>query len=208
MLQTTHSKQNKGEMRRRQVIDAAADCFRQEGFHGTSIARISKASGMSPGHIYHYFDTKEQIVEALVEQEENELADLLLILKEEQPEADFVDSVVQQIDIMLERILAPSHVTLMLEIAAEAARNPRIAAILQESDRRLAQQFAGIAQTRDAASLGRLDDPESLARLEMLPLLLSGVAHRSIHNPNTDRRHLASMIKTVLTTLWRQDRDR
>ena len=38
-------------LRRNQVLDAAAICFRNHGFHGASMAQISKTAGMSPGHI-------------------------------------------------------------------------------------------------------------------------------------------------------------
>jgi AcrR family transcriptional regulator len=58
---------NRGQARRQQILDAAAACFVREGFHGTSIAKISKAAGMSPGHIYHFFESKEAIIGALVE---------------------------------------------------------------------------------------------------------------------------------------------
>src|SRR5476649_2466882 len=53
----------------RQVLDAASVCFAQEGFHGTSMARLAKAAGMSVGHIYHYFDGKEAIIAAIVQRE-------------------------------------------------------------------------------------------------------------------------------------------
>src|ERR1700710_1816804 len=53
----------------RQVLDAASVCFADEGFHGTSMARLAKAAGMSVGHIYHYFDSKEAIIAAIVQRE-------------------------------------------------------------------------------------------------------------------------------------------
>ena len=53
--------------RREQILDAASVCFARERFHGASIAQISKLSGMSPGHIYHFFDNKEAIVSGIVE---------------------------------------------------------------------------------------------------------------------------------------------
>jgi len=59
----------RGEARRAQILDAAADCFRNHGFHGASIAQISKSAGMSAGHIYHYFANKEAIIAAIVERD-------------------------------------------------------------------------------------------------------------------------------------------
>ena len=55
--------------RRQQILNAAAQCFREHGFHGASIAQISKTAGMSPGHIYHYSENKEAIIAAIVAQD-------------------------------------------------------------------------------------------------------------------------------------------
>lgn len=193
--------QTKGDLRRRQIIEAAAGCFRREGFHGTSIARISKVSGMSPGHIYHYFPNKEQIVEAIVEQEEGDFAELLRWLHDE-PGGSLLNILSRQVDTIVDRILDPDRLALMLEIAAEAARNPRIASILQQSDRRMATQFAELAAKRGDGAITRTVDADSQARLEMLPLLFSGLALRSVYNPALDRTRMANLIKLTLAGLW------
>ncbi|WP_230391141.1 TetR/AcrR family transcriptional regulator [Burkholderia cenocepacia] len=53
------------EAKRRQILDAAIDCFARDGFHATSTAAICKAAGMSPGNLFHYFPTKAAIIEAI-----------------------------------------------------------------------------------------------------------------------------------------------
>ena len=58
--------EERGQLRRQQILDAAAACFVREGFHGASIARIAKAAGMSPGNLYHFFPGKEAMIAALV----------------------------------------------------------------------------------------------------------------------------------------------
>ncbi|QYU68460.1 TetR/AcrR family transcriptional regulator [Leptolyngbya sp. 15MV] len=50
------------DKRRRQILDAALRCFRESGFRGASVSDICKVAGMSPGHLYHYFPSKEAIV--------------------------------------------------------------------------------------------------------------------------------------------------
>lgn len=193
----------KGDLRRRQVLEAAGECFRREGFHGTSIARISRAAGMSPGHIYHYFANKEAIVEALVEQEENDIDSLIHALERENESADLLDVVSRQIDYIVERGNEPEYVSLMLEIAAEASRNPRVAQVVQESDLRLARRFTALVQRLGGPHMARLDgDPELRARLEMLPLLLFGLHMRSISNPHLDRPRMGRLMKDVIAQLW------
>ena len=57
---------NIAKRRKEQVLVAAVECFKLQGFHKTSMSQISAAAGMSSGHIYHYFGSKEAIVEAIV----------------------------------------------------------------------------------------------------------------------------------------------
>ena len=53
--------------RRKQILKAAIRCFRKRGFHQTTLRDIAAEFGMSVGHIYNYFESKEAIIEAMVE---------------------------------------------------------------------------------------------------------------------------------------------
>jgi AcrR family transcriptional regulator len=53
------------EARREQIIDAAITCFARDGFHRTTMQDIVKAGSLSPGAIYSYFASKEEIIEAI-----------------------------------------------------------------------------------------------------------------------------------------------
>ena len=50
--------------RRRQIIDAAYRCFARKGFHQTTMRDIYEEAELSPGAVYHYFDSKHQIIAA------------------------------------------------------------------------------------------------------------------------------------------------
>lgn len=52
------------DARRRQILDAAAACFRRSGFTGTSMAEIIRESGLSAGSIYSHFSSKDEILQA------------------------------------------------------------------------------------------------------------------------------------------------
>ncbi len=52
------------DSRRQQIIDAAYRCFARKGFHQTTMRDIYAEAGLSPGAIYHYFESKADIIEA------------------------------------------------------------------------------------------------------------------------------------------------
>ena len=51
--------------RRESILDAALHCFVERGFHGTSVPEIAARANIAAGTIYHYFESKEALVNAL-----------------------------------------------------------------------------------------------------------------------------------------------
>src|SRR6185437_5257521 len=101
----------------------------RRGFHAASMGEIAAAANMSVGQIYRYFQSKEAIVHAIVER----------IV--EQRERCMVDSagrpnVAQE---MAEHLVAGGLEEfrqgdlLMLEISAEATRNPAVREIVERA---------------------------------------------------------------------------
>lgn len=55
------------EERRTQLIEVAMAMFAQRGFDGTSIKDLADEAGVAPGLIYHYFESKQQLLLDVVE---------------------------------------------------------------------------------------------------------------------------------------------
>ncbi|WP_459202208.1 TetR/AcrR family transcriptional regulator [Methanococcus sp. CF] len=53
------------EDKRKAIMDAALKLFTERGFHGTSTAQISKEAGVATGTLFHYFPTKEDLINNL-----------------------------------------------------------------------------------------------------------------------------------------------
>ncbi len=51
--------------RRDAILEAALHCFVDRGFYGTAIPEIAKRAGVAAGTIYHYFESKEVLVNTL-----------------------------------------------------------------------------------------------------------------------------------------------
>lgn len=52
------------DARRQQIVDAAYRCFARKGFHQATMRDIYTEAGLSAGAVYHYFKSKEDIVQA------------------------------------------------------------------------------------------------------------------------------------------------
>lgn len=61
----TRAERKKQELRR-EIIDAAFDCFAEQGYHATGIADIAARLGIGHGTFYRYFENKRDIVEHVV----------------------------------------------------------------------------------------------------------------------------------------------
>lgn len=56
------------DARRAQILDAAMRCFARSGFHRTTMQDIVQQAELSPGAIYLYFASKEEIISALADE--------------------------------------------------------------------------------------------------------------------------------------------
>ena len=54
--------------RRRQILDAAIRVFARQGFHACRVSDIAQEAGVAYGLVYHYFDTKDQVLNELFEE--------------------------------------------------------------------------------------------------------------------------------------------
>ncbi len=47
------------------ILDAALRLIAERGFHNTPVSKIAEVSGVSAGIIYHYFDSKDELIQEL-----------------------------------------------------------------------------------------------------------------------------------------------
>ena len=63
------------EQRRTNLLEAAAEVFIEHGFEKTTMKLVMDKAGVSRGGLYHYFDNKEDLFEAVIEEEQSDLID-------------------------------------------------------------------------------------------------------------------------------------
>lgn len=176
--------------RRRRILDAAEGCFRDEGFHGASMARIAAAADISVGHIYRYFANKEAVVAAIVARD---LDESLAAISALPPTVEAQYRVL--LDVMREHGKL-EHMALWLEVLAEAARNPAVAAMVRAAD---GQRIDRIADTLASPPGRTLTRKEARERAEFICTLFEGALVRAIRRGCGEPMDLP-MLREVL--LW------
>ncbi len=66
-MNETSVRRRQAEARRVQFIDTALEVFAARGFDGTSVKDLAEAAGATQGLLYHYFPSKEALLEAALE---------------------------------------------------------------------------------------------------------------------------------------------
>jgi AcrR family transcriptional regulator len=51
--------------KRQAILDATLRLISKNGFHGTAMSKVAREAGVSTGGIYHYFDSKDELIDAL-----------------------------------------------------------------------------------------------------------------------------------------------
>jgi AcrR family transcriptional regulator len=54
-------------VRQSEIIEAAQVCFLRSGFHRTTTDEICREANITPGGLYHYFASKEELIAAVID---------------------------------------------------------------------------------------------------------------------------------------------
>ena len=77
------------EDKRRQLLDAAVRVFARKGFHASRVGDIAEEAGVAHGLLYHYFKSKNDVLEAVFHENWNMLQLRIASVEEtDEPAAD------------------------------------------------------------------------------------------------------------------------
>jgi len=139
--------------KRGQIIEGARRMFLAQGFDAASMGAIAREAGVSKGTLYVYFKSKEELFEAIVEDECQAQAEQIFTLDRTAP----ISSELQRVGEELTRFLcSPDGLPSLRTIIAIADRMPEVGA-----------QFYASGPARGIASLQRyLEDKIAAGVLE------------------------------------------
>jgi AcrR family transcriptional regulator len=181
------------QTRREQIVRAARRCVVRRGFHAASMAEIAAVARMSVGQIYRYFPSKETIVHAIVE---GIVSQRLQKVETGGFGRGVPARLARRFACDLDEELRADHI-LMLEITAEATRNPEVARIVREADQRLHDEAVAIFR-RQVPSLA---EPDASARLELLAALADGTMLRHVAGRRARGEELVRLYQEIIGRL-------
>jgi len=152
--------------RRDQILQAAARCFAQEGFHATSMAEIIAESGLSAGSVYRYYKSKDELIAAIVERYMSSL--IADFMHSNQNSADPAEAIASAIKLLSERIDDGTEPfsRMLPQILSEVMRNPTAREQAQKVYGALLDFFAEIVRRAQARGNLRADlDPVGASRV-------------------------------------------
>jgi TetR/AcrR family transcriptional regulator, repressor for uid operon len=192
----------KHDERRREILDSAGRCFARDGFRGASISDICEEAGISPGHLYHYFENKEAIVRAMTEVAVAE-ADMQLELLS--PEADPITTLVSRVESARAKQRNSTHL-LLFDMLAEAGHDPSIAKLLRDSNRALRSRLAAfLRKGQDGGHVDRGLDPDLAA--SVLISAVDGAKSMAIRDPKLSKEGTSEHLKTLITRFLKPAHD-
>jgi TetR/AcrR family transcriptional regulator, repressor for uid operon len=142
--------------RRERILEGAERAFVRNGFHATTMQHVADEVGTSAGNLYRYFPSKEAIVEGLCELDQARRAESF---------AAFADLMARNGDLteatrkgLREHVFGKpaGKARLIVEIWAEAGRNPRVAEITRAID---ADVLIGLERLMDVAKAAGAASP-------------------------------------------------
>jgi len=77
------------EDKRRQILDAAVRVFARKGFHASRVGDIAEEAGVAHGLLYHYFASKDAVLEAVFHENWNVLLERIgSVVETDEPAVD------------------------------------------------------------------------------------------------------------------------
>ena len=82
MLRRLTERSNGGEDKRRLILRAAVHVLAQKGFHTSRVGDIAEEAGVAHGLLYHYFASKEELLETVFRENWSDLLEAVKTVEE------------------------------------------------------------------------------------------------------------------------------
>jgi AcrR family transcriptional regulator len=182
--------------RRAQVLDAATSCFSRQGFHRTTMQDLVREAGLSPGAVYGYFDSKDEIIEAMAAERHAREREIIRTLRGK-PAADILRQLAREFLGALSKPEERRRRRVGIQIWAEALRQPRVLRLVRRGiDEPLRLLAQVIRELQGNGEIPDSFDPEAVARV--LLALFHGFILQQSWDPRIDVEPYLGVIEAVI----------
>jgi TetR/AcrR family transcriptional regulator, repressor for uid operon len=167
--------------RQERILEAAERAFVRQGFHAATMQHVAAEAGMSPGNLYRYFRSKEAIVEGLCARDQEERRKSFAAFAQ-------AGYVVEAMAVGLRANLLGKpreKMRMILEIWAEAGRNPAIAAMCDRIDIDVRRGLTALVETAKSKGEAARDVNADFAARVMITVVM-GLFKRRAHEADFD----------------------
>jgi AcrR family transcriptional regulator len=156
------------ESRRDRLLDAALTVFAREGVDAASIKKIGRAAGVAPALIYHYFESKEALLAAVV-QRHGFLPQLhqMLAVPPAAPATDVLPHIARQMYALL-----TERADLVRVVMATSQTNPEMRERMDTLTAEAQALLAGYLQARIEAGEVRVHSAQAAARVLLFTVVM------------------------------------
>lgn len=182
------------------LIVAAAACFAEKGFNGTSVREIAQRAGISLGAMYTYFKGKDELIEAIIFEEQKSA----LAKHQEQFHGSCFEQICSLATSCIEEVGYPSSHQLWVEIIAESARKEHLRAAFSASDKVMREGVADIIRKGVAAGEFSPHVNAQEATMTIFALIDGFIGRKAINpafNVKTDVRNFTVIMASILQKL-------
>ena len=193
------------DARQHQILDAALACFSENGFHQTGMADIVKRSGLSHGAVYLYFQSKDDIIEALAVDRHRQEAILSAAADKVGDPIAALRALVRAYARWLTDPVAEQTQRVSVNGWSEALRNERVHAGVIEGIDAPRQMITDLIERAQSKGLWDRDaNPDAVART--LIALFQGFLLQKVWNEPFDIDVIAGTIERMLMALATTER--
>ena len=189
------------DARRQQIIDAATACFVRSGFHQATMHDICREAQLSPGAVYRYFRSKDEIIEACCEEGLQRTLALLAGAEEREDTLEASNELIDAAYSELGRSETLASYALDVDLWAEASRNPRVRTVVQHMFLSLRERLTAIfSEMQTAGEIHPELDPDAVALASIS--LFEGLVLQKMLDPDLEIRPYVAVVKAMLTGVW------
>jgi AcrR family transcriptional regulator len=181
------------EATRRALLAAARALFAKQGYQATGIEAVVRAARLTRGALYHHFEDKRALLDALVVELQGEAS--VKVRERALAKSNRWDSLEAGIEAYLEACLEPVFRRIVLEDAPAALGIARCREI--DYAEALGPMGAALARLKRDGEL-KVDDTELLARMLASMTWEVALLLGDAEDPQTLRRHAQRIIRRVL----------